>query len=67
MWFGQSVQVHWGLKDPSKIEGSEQAIAAGFQEAIDEISLRAQALLALDLDGLDPMSLKRAMLNFGAI
>ena len=65
VWFGQSIQVHWGLKDPSKIEGSEQDIAAGFQEAIDEISLRAQALLALDLDVLDPMSLKRAMLNFG--
>jgi len=67
VWFGQSTQVHWGLNDPSKIEGSVQDIATGFQEAIDEISLRVQALLTLDLDALDPVHLKSAMLNLGAI
>ena len=67
VWFGDSTQVHWGLEDPSKIEGSEQEIAVGFQATIDEISLRVQALLALDFEAFDVISLKRAMRQLGAI
>ena len=67
VWFGDSTQMHWGLEDPSKIEGSEQEIAAGFQSTIDEISLRVQALLALDFEILDEISLKRAMQQLGAV
>ena len=37
VWFGQSIKMHWGLADPSKLEGTEEEIAAAFRECIKEI------------------------------
>ena len=31
VWFGQSIKMHWGLADPSKLEGTEEEIAAAFR------------------------------------
>ena len=47
VWFGNSLKVHWGLADPSNLEGSEEDIAAAFRETIIEISGRVQALKAI--------------------
>ena len=47
VWFGNSLKVHWGLADPSSLEGSEEDIAAAFRETIIEISGRVQALKAI--------------------
>ena len=49
IWFGDTVKVHWGLKDPSKLQGSEDEIKAAFMETIAEIEQRVQDLMKLDL------------------
>lgn len=55
VWFGQSVQVHWGLADPSKISGTQQQLRDSFNSTINLIERRIQALLesTSDLDTLD--------------
>ncbi|MFT4938533.1 MAG: arsenate reductase [Paraglaciecola sp.] len=48
IWFGDSVKVHWGLADPSKLQGSEEQIADAFRTTIKEITLRVNKLMSLD-------------------
>lgn len=50
VWFGNTVKVHWGLPDPSKLEGSEEQLRNAFFSVIDTIEQRVNALLALDLE-----------------
>ena len=49
VWFGDSAKMHWGLPDPSKLEGSEEDIALAFKEVMQTIEKRIKALLALNL------------------
>lgn len=44
VWFGKSVKVHWGLADPSKLDGSEEEKADAFRQTIDIISKRVTQL-----------------------
>jgi arsenate reductase (thioredoxin) len=47
----RSVQkIHWGLPDPSKLQGSEAEVEAAFNAVIDTIKERVKTLLALDLN-----------------
>lgn len=54
VWFGNTIKLHWGLSDPSKITGSEEDVAAAFRSTINIIHNRIKALLALDLNALTP-------------
>lgn len=51
-WFGNSLQVHWGLPDPSKLQGTEAEVRDAFYRVMSTIEQRVQALLALDLEPL---------------
>jgi arsenate reductase len=44
-WFGQAEQEHWGMTDPSKLEGSENEIADAFASAIEDLERKIEALL----------------------
>lgn len=66
VWFGKSIKVHWGLSDPSKIEGSEQELAAAFNECIALIEQRVSALVELAKQSLNLSELKRALAELGA-
>jgi len=66
VWFGKAVKLHWGLKDPSKVQGSEQDIKAEFLVCMEKIEQRVNAMLALDLDNLKGAALKAALINLGA-
>ena len=48
VWFGKTVRAHWGLADPSRLEGSEEQVADAFRNTIAIISGRIQQLLASD-------------------
>lgn len=65
LWFGSTLKVHWGLSDPSKLEGSDAELANAFKEAIQEISRRVEQLLALDVDVNDKDALKSALATLG--
>lgn len=66
IWFGQTIKVHWGLADPSKLVGSEDEIARAFRATIDEISIRVKALLALIPFAADKPALTLALAKLGA-
>ena len=67
IWFGKSIKVHWGLADPSKIEGSEEKKAEAFRKIIAEIQQRVTNLLALDTEQLTPDELRAALNQLGAV
>jgi len=67
VWFGKSVKVHWGLTDPSKVEGSDEEKAQAFRETIAEIQRRVTELLALADKQLSQEELRSALNKLGAI
>jgi arsenate reductase len=66
LWFGKSLKVHWGLADPSKLQGSEEQIAAAFRTTIEQIKQRVQQLIKLDVNVNDKAAFKSALVNLGA-
>lgn len=67
VWFGKSVKVHWGLADPSKIEGSKEDKAQAFRETILEIQQRASDLLTLASKKMTHDELRSALNKLGAL
>lgn len=53
VWFGNTINIHWGLQDPSKLEGSEESIRNAFFAVMDTIEQRVKTLLALELQNLN--------------
>ncbi|QJR81185.1 arsenate reductase ArsC [Alteromonas pelagimontana] len=66
VWFGKSLKVHWGLADPSKIEGSEEDIAKAFRACINEIASRVEKLKALAGQDLPLEQQKQMLREMGA-
>lgn len=66
VWFGQTLNLHWGLSDPSKLDGSENEVADAFRQTIAEITKRTNALLKLPLAELDQSQLQGEMEKLGA-
>ncbi|MDP5031632.1 MAG: arsenate reductase ArsC [Paraglaciecola sp.] len=66
LWFGHSVKVHWGLADPSKIEGTEEEKAQGFRACIAEITERVNKLVLIAEKNLAPAEYKTELAKLGA-
>jgi arsenate reductase len=67
LWFGKSLKVHWGLADPSKLQGSEAEIAEAFRATIEQIKQRVKQLADLDVDVNDKVAFKAALAHLGAM
>lgn len=52
VWFGDTVKIHWGLTDPSKLQGTETEIRDAFYTVMDTIEKRVEKLLTLELEQL---------------
>ena len=66
VWFGKSIKLHWGLKDPSKVNGTDAEVKIEFLTCINEIKNRVNAMLTLDLENLKGAALKTALIKLGA-
>jgi arsenate reductase len=44
LWMGKTMKLHWGLEDPSKLEGTESEQAEAFQKTIGLIEARVEQL-----------------------
>jgi arsenate reductase len=66
IYFGNSLKVHWGLHDPSKVEGDSALIEQAFLSCIDEITQRVQHLKAIAKQDLDQDALRAALVALGA-
>ncbi|MGY4494363.1 arsenate reductase ArsC [Pseudomonas sp. TE3610] len=67
LYFGPSLQAHWGLADPSAVSGTEQQIEQAFQDTLTKIRERVSALLALPLDTLSRVELSAELARIGAL
>lgn len=61
LWLGDNVKVHWGLPDPSKLEGPQVEIEAAFYRVMDTIDRRIRTLLTRDLAQLKDGELQSAL------
>ncbi len=66
VWFGKSIKVHWGLTDPSKLDGSEEQKASAFRQTIEEIKQRVLALKTLAAKRFESNELKTELAKLGA-
>ena len=66
VWFGDSVQVHWGLADPSNDSANEPKQAAQFNRTMDIIEQRIQKLLDTNMDLLSGDPLRFALQDLAA-
>ena len=52
VWFNKTIQIHWGLTDPSKIKGSSEEIMCAFHKTISIVTSRIKKLLDKDIENL---------------
>ncbi len=64
LWLGNTTKVHWGLPDPSGVEGSKDRDIA-FDAVIETIQQRLERLLPHDLAMLRGESLRDALQKIG--
>lgn len=65
LWFGKSRQVHWGLTDPSTINGDPKTCDAAFQKTIAILTQRIKQIIAWLAQGLDEEDLYQRMQALG--
>ena len=44
LWMKDAAKVHWGMPDPSRIDGDEALIQAAFDDVIDALDEKLSAL-----------------------
>ena len=65
IWPGQPITAHWGVADPAAVTGSDADKRKAFLRAFSELSTRISLLLALPVDKLDRVTLKRKLEAIG--
>lgn len=62
---GTPLRAHWGLPDPADVEGGEAAEDAAFEDTWRWLSMRAEALLALPFETMDPAEVQARLSEIG--
>ncbi len=65
IWPGQPVSAHWGLPDPSTIQGSETERALAFADTHRMLYQRISIFTNLPLSSLDKLSLQKRLDDIG--
>lgn len=47
LWMGRALKLHWGLPDPSRVQGPPEQVARAFRQTIATIERRVDALAAI--------------------
>lgn len=67
VYFGPALKTHWGLEDPSDVQGDESEVDAAFRATLARIERRCRAFLALPFERLSRDELKRALDIIGSL
>lgn len=67
VWFGKAVKVHWGLVDPSKLDGTDEEKGVAFRNTIEEVKERVVSLMEIDFSELNQKQQRDALTTLGAI
>ena len=65
IWPGQPMSAHWGVPDPSAVEGTEEEVERAFRDTALILKRRIELLLALPLAKLDTLAIKRQVEDIG--
>ena len=65
VWPGQPVTAHWGQPDPAAVSAPEAAVRRAFLDAFVTLQRRIELMLALPLQRLDALSLRREVDRIG--
>ncbi len=63
VWLGQCAKIHWGLPDPSKLEGTEEEVRDAFFSVMDTIETRTKKILAVDFEHMSATELQAALVQ----
>ena len=64
-WPGQPITAHWGVFDPSTVRGDADLRAKAFIEVAVTLRRRIQLMLALPIENLDALSMRRNLRDIG--
>jgi arsenate reductase len=67
VYFGPALKSHWGLSDPSAVQGSDDDVQAAFDATVAHIRKRLDAFFALDLAALGQAELRQALERIGEL
>ena len=65
VWPGHPMTAHWGMPDPAAVEGPDDIRRQAFHDAAITLKRRLELLLALPLQRLDTMALRREVHTIG--
>ncbi|MBB6558936.1 arsenate reductase [Acidovorax soli] len=65
IWPGQPMSAHWGVPDPSALEGSDEEVERAFRDTALILKRRIELLLTLPLQKLDTLAIKRQVEDIG--
>ena len=66
-WPGQPITAHWGIEDPSNVQGSEIERERAFVTALRYLRNRINVLLSLPVANLDEMALAQQVQRIGGL
>jgi arsenate reductase len=61
LWLGSTLKVHWGLPDPSKLDGTEEERRRAFFAVMDTLEERVRHLGQLPLDDMSSAELEATL------
>jgi arsenate reductase len=67
VWPGQPVTAHWGIPDPSAVQGSDVERMQAFRNAFNMLERRIKIFLSLPIAKLDRMALTRQVEAIGRL
>jgi protein-tyrosine-phosphatase len=67
IWPGNPITAHWGIPDPAAVQGTEDRCRQAFRDAHRQLEARIKLFVALPIDKLDRMGLKRRADDIGRI
>ncbi len=65
LWPGQPVAAHWGMPDPAAVTGSDDAQRMAFLDTCVVLKRRIELMLALPLNKLDALAVRREVKAIG--
>ena len=67
VWPGNPVTAHWGVPDPAAVDGTEAEQRKAFRTAYLALENRIKILVALPIDSLDRLAIKRKVDELGRL
>jgi arsenate reductase len=67
VYFGPALKAHWGLQDPSDVEGDDATLDAAFRATLSRIQQRCEAFFALPFTSLSRDELERELDRVGGL